>query len=135
MKFLSLCLLLSLSPIASADEIVVIANKANTVALTVEDVRNIFLGKTRSFPNGSPAIPIELKEGKGIRSKFNDKYLLKNDSQLRAYWAQLVFTGKATPPKQVASEEEIRLLVARNPNVIGYITADQADDSVRIIGN
>ncbi|NNM51314.1 MAG: phosphate ABC transporter substrate-binding protein [Pseudomonadales bacterium] len=120
MNRLCALIMIGLIHIAQAD-VYIIVNPDNHNVLSVSDVRNIFLGKVRSFPDGSTAIPVELKDGSTVREDFDQKILKKDDSQVRAYWAQMVFTGRATPPRMVDSEAELRELVAKNPNLIGYV--------------
>ncbi len=50
-----------------------------------------------------------------------------------AYWARQVFTGRSQPPSQVGNSAAVKLLVADNPNMVGYITEDQVDQSVKVI--
>lgn len=57
----------------------------------------------------------------------------KNDQQIKAYWAQLLFTGKGTPPKAVDSSVEIKKLLSDNPALIGYIDAEDVDDNVKVV--
>ncbi len=129
-KYVAL-LLLSLAQVTMAD-IYIIVNPANHNTLTIDDVRNIFLGKVRSFPDGSTAIAVELAESSPLRKEFNKKVLNKDDSQVRAYWAQMVFTGRATPPKTVDSEDELSKLVAKNPNIIGYVGTETTGSDVHV---
>lgn len=130
-KYLVL-LLLGLSQITLAD-IYIIVNPTNHNTLKIEDIRNIFLGKVRSFPDGSTAIAVELAESSPLRQEFNKKILNKDESQVRAYWAQMVFTGRATPPKTVDSEDEISKLVAKNPNIIGYVGTETTGSEVHVV--
>lgn len=111
----------------------VIVHPSNTNALTKDDISRIFLGKKKVFPNGAEAIPIDLPEGSALRSAFVSTVLSKNDQQIKAYWAQLLFTGKGTPPKEISSDAEAKKLVAENPALIGYIDKAQADASVKIV--
>lgn len=128
----SALLMLSLGAVAAQAEIAVIINPENQNNLTEADIKNIFLGKTKAFPNGATAVPVEPREGISVRADFNDKMLSKSESQRKSYWSQLMFSGKAVPPKEVDSEEEIRALVAKNPNIIGYISTTKADGSVKV---
>jgi ABC-type phosphate transport system substrate-binding protein len=111
----------------------IIVHPSNTNTLTKDDISRIFLGKKKVFPNGSEAIPIDLPEGSALRSAFVSTVLSKNDQQIKAYWAQLLFTGKGTPPKEISSDAEARKLVAENPALIGYIDKAQTDASVKIV--
>ncbi|MAZ86729.1 MAG: phosphate ABC transporter substrate-binding protein [Cellvibrionaceae bacterium] len=114
-------------------EVAVVVHPSNDNALTKADVTRIFLGKKRAYPNGSEAIPVDQTDGSAVRTEFVHTMLKKNDQQLKAYWAQLLFTGKSTPPKDVGGSAEVKALIAKNPALIGYIDANQLDDSVRVV--
>lgn len=114
-------------------EVAIIVNPANNATASSEDIQRLFLGKTKNFPNGSDAAPFNLKEGNAAREAFNQAILSKNESQVKAYWSQLVFTGKGTPPKEAADEDEMKKWVAGNPNAIGYIDASKVDGSVKVL--
>ncbi len=125
----ALLMALSLSLQVRADLLVVV-NKSNASPLTEEQIKNIFLGKSKYFPDGKPAIPVQMHPGSSAYEDFASKVLGKDDSQLRAYWSRLVFTGRATPPREVDSESQILQLVAHNPNLIGYVDTTVADTGI-----
>ncbi|MGB0833938.1 MAG: phosphate ABC transporter substrate-binding protein [Psychrobium sp.] len=106
-------------------EIVVVVNKGNGVTLSKSDVSRIFLGKMKKYT------PVNASSGNALRAEFNKKALNKSSSQVKAYWSKLVFSGKGTPPKEFASDAEIKAFVASNPNAIGYINSASLDDSVK----
>ncbi|GAA5315279.1 MAG: hypothetical protein AseanaTS_04840 [Candidatus Pelagadaptatus aseana] len=113
--------------------VAVIVNANNSNTLSAADVTRIFLGKKKTFPDGSEAIPIDQAEGSATRSAFISTALKKNDQQIKAYWAQLLFTGKGTPPKEVGGSAEVKKLVAENPALIGYIDSGDVDSSVKVV--
>lgn len=130
MLCLTLCCLLS--AVAQA-EVAVIVNPGNGASLSSEDVQRLFLGKLKSFPGGGEATPVNQKEGQPAREQFNQAVLNKSESQLKAYWSQLVFTGKGTPPKELDNDDAIKALVASTPGAIGYIDAAKVDGSVKVV--
>lgn len=113
-------------------EVAVITHPSNAAALTSDDVQRLFLGKSKSFPGGAEATPVSNKND-GVREQFNQALLGKNESQIKAYWSQLVFTGKGTPPKELDNDEAVKQFVANNPSAIGYIDAAKVDGSVKVI--
>jgi ABC-type phosphate transport system substrate-binding protein len=113
--------------------VAVIVNPNNANALSEADVTRIFLGKKKAYPDGSEAIPVDQAEGSPIRSSFVGTVLKKNDQQIKAYWAQLLFTGKGTPPKEVGSGADVKKLIAENPALIGYIDSSEVDASVKVV--
>ena len=113
--------------------IVIISHPDNNVTLSKKEVQRIFLGKLKTFPGKGPVIPIDLPRNSDSRLEFSKKILKKDMRQVSAYWTRLIFTGKGLPPKQVDSIEELKKLVARNPDAIGYIDKGSLDDTVRVI--
>ncbi len=124
--------LLAISSSAFAD-IVVINHPSNTSSFTQKNIARIFLGKSKSFPNGELAVAINQKEGADKTKEFNKRVLKKTDSQLKAYWSKLIFTGKGNPPKIVTSDAEVLTLISSNPNMIGYIDSSAVTSAVKVV--
>ena len=52
---------------------------------------------------------------------------------MKAAWSRLVFSGKATPPKEMANSADMKKFVAGNPDAIGYIEKSAVDSSVKVV--
>ena len=125
---------LMLAPFAALGEVVVIVHPSATFdSMSADDVSRLFLGKSKKFPDGTPAIPLNQDDGASARDTFNEQVCKKNASQYKAYWSKLVFTGKGTPPKDAGDGNGVKSLVASNPNMIGYIDAGLVDASVKVV--
>lgn len=131
-NLLCVSLLGLLSNIAFA-EIAVIVNPGNNNALTREEIASIYLAKNKTFADGKTAIPLDRAEGSPLRGEFISKVLNKDEAQMKAYWSRLIFTGKGVPPKVVTSDEELKDIVARNLDAIGFIDASAVDDTVKVV--
>lgn len=125
--------LLGFALVAQAEVAVIVHPSADVDALTEDDIARLFLGKAKSFPNGGQAVPVNQDEGSPVREKFNEGVTKKNASQYKAYWSQLVFTGKGTPPKDMGGNAEVKALVASTPNMIGYVDSSAVDGSVKVV--
>ncbi|MEI6146771.1 MAG: phosphate ABC transporter substrate-binding protein [Methylococcales bacterium] len=131
--FLNTSLLLSIAT-AQSDPIVVVVNATSPVTkLDKEQVANLFLGKSSSYPDGSAAVPIEQTDGAPAHDEFHKSVTEKSASQLKSYWSKMIFSGKGTAPKEVASNAELLKLLASNPAMIGYIDKTAVDKSVKVI--
>jgi hypothetical protein len=64
---------------------------------------------------------------------FTSDVLGKTVGNVKALWAQMVFSGQALPPKQVASDDDVKKLVSANKGAIGYVKASSVDDSVKAV--
>ncbi|WP_206483500.1 phosphate ABC transporter substrate-binding protein [Thalassotalea sp. G2M2-11] len=110
----------------------VIVHPSNTNSLDKSAIKKIFLGKSKKFPNGEQAIPVALAGG-DARTEFLGAVIGKSESQLKAYWSKLIFTGKGQAPKSVDTEAELVKLISQNPNLIGYVSDAALDDSVKVL--
>lgn len=114
-------------------ELSVIVHPSNKVEISSTDIKRIFLGMKRSYPNGSEAVPISYQADTELSKEFAKKVLDKSPHQLKAYWAQRLFTGKGTPPKVMDNIEHIVILVANNPSLIGFVPSDAVNETVRVV--
>lgn len=121
-----------IASMACADAVVVVSAQSKVGNLTADQVSQIFLAKSTTFPNGEQAIPVDLSEGPA-KEEFYSKVTGKDASQLKAYWSQLIFTGKGKPPKALADGNEAKKQIAANPNMIGYISKSAVDPSVKVV--
>ena len=132
----ALFLLVSLASVAASAQTVVIVNTgyAGTGA-NAEQVGDIFLGKADSLPGGPPLQPVDQAETSSMRESFYKSITNKDLAQMKAYWARLIFTGKAKPPAVVGQDAEVKQHVAKNPNAIGYISKAAVDSTVKVLLN
>lgn len=125
-------LLASATATASAEVVVVVSAKSAVTSLSKDQVSQLFLNKAVSFPGGGAATPVDQAEGPA-RDEFYSKVTGKAPAQLKAYWAQLTFSGKAQRPKQVGTGADAKKFVAGSPSAIGYLNAADVDGSVRVV--
>lgn len=118
---------------AVSDVVVVVDAKSGIERLSREDVINIFLGRHRTLPNGSVAVPVDQPLVGGARSEFYRKLVDKDLSEINAYWARLVFSGKTSPPLQASSASEVLAQVVKSPGGIGYMDRSQVDARVKVV--
>lgn len=118
---------------AAADLVVIVSARMPVTALQADQVAEIFLSESHSFPDGSDAIAIDQGVGTPARLEFYDKVARRTPAMMKAYWTKMVFTGRGQPPREVASSATVRKMVAENPGMIGYIERSALDASVRAV--
>ncbi len=118
---------------ANAESVAVVAGDSGIRALGSEQIADIFLGRMRRLPDGQPVTPIDQAEGTPTRDAFYALVTGRSPAQVKGHWAKIIFTGRGEPPRQVASCEEVKKLVAGDPNAIGYIETSAVDDTVRVL--
>jgi len=112
---------------AMADVVVVVNPKAAESSMTKDQVAQFFLGKSTAMS------PVDQPESAPIRAEFYKKVTDKEASQVKSLWSKLVFTGKATMPKEAADSAAVKKMVASDPKAIGYIEKSAVDASVKVI--
>ncbi|MBT9502509.1 MAG: hypothetical protein IV092_14795 [Burkholderiaceae bacterium] len=121
------------SPATQAQVAVVVGAKSPASALNAEQAANLFLGKSAQLPGAGNAVLIDQAESAAVRDQFYTKVAGKSAAQVKAAWSRLVFSGKATPPKEVANSAEVKKLVAANPDAVGYIEKSAVDATVKVL--
>ena len=118
---------------AFAQVAVVVNPKSSLATMTADQVSGIFLGKSNTLPSGGTALPTDLPDSAATRELFYTKVTGKSTAQVKAAWSRLVFSGKATPPKEFGSAADVKKFVASNPDAIGYIEKSAVDSSVKVV--
>jgi len=126
-RYLGVTFALSAAAGASFSQVVVVVNTKNPAAtMTQEQVSNLYLGKI-------PAMIADLPDGSPPRELFYSKATGRTSAQMKAVWARLTFTGKASPPKELASAADVKKFVAANPDAVGYIEKSAVDSTVKVV--
>lgn len=125
---------LSLSALTvCASELVVIGHKDNANTVDKATIAKLYTGDTRSWPDGGSAVLFDQPEDSTLRGVFYTTVVGRSPAQAKAAWAQLTFSGRATPPKVLDGDAEVKRAVAANRNAIGYIKPSSVDDSVKVL--
>lgn len=112
----------------------IIVHPSNKLAgITAEQAADIYLAKSGVFPNGARAIPVDQAQNSSSRKKFYSVVIRKDESALRVYWAKLLFTGKAQPPRELSDDADVKGWVAANPEAIGYVDGKFVDNTVKVL--
>jgi len=132
-KLITTLALLAAAGLAQAGDVVVILNKANDNSVDKALVAKIYTGESKVWAGGGAINAIDLTDDNPGRASFANDFVGKSPGSLKSLWTQNVFTGKAVPPKAMASDEDVKKAVAANKGAIGYIKASSADDTVKVV--
>lgn len=125
MKLL-LIFLLFIPNYLSADIAVIGHLKSGVTSMTKKEVKNVFMGRTQSLPNGSFALPIDQQK---LRSDFYYALTNRPIEQVNAYWARIMFSGEASPPIKLPNAQAIMQVIKENKGAIGYVDHAEVDES------
>jgi len=118
---------------AGAEMVVIVSARSPVVALTSEQVADIFLARTARLPSGEEVQALDLPVGHALRDEFYARVAGKSPTLMKAYWTRMVFTGRGQPPRELSSMSAIRKLVAENPSMIAYLERGALDASVKAV--
>lgn len=126
---MSLCVLHTATAAA-----VVIGNPGISIdSLSSAQVSQVFLGKMGTLPDGTKVVIIDHQDGESIKDQFYEKVVGKSPSQLKAYWAKIIFTGEGVPPKAYPGDKAVKDQVSATPGAIGYVDSGSVDKTVKVL--
>jgi len=122
------------APVRAADQAVaIVVDRDNPQSdIGLEDLRSLFLGKRREWPDGTRAVPIDL-EFSVARDAFCATVLRMRKGDVQRYWVDQRIRGAGSAPRVAPSAASVIRLVARVRGAVGYVPLAQVDGSVKIL--
>ena len=106
---------------------VVIVNEANgSSGIDAEELGRMFLKKTQKWQSGLDVVPVDLPATSPSRKAFTSDVLGRSVSAVQAFWQQQVFSGRAVPPAEKSSEDQVVAFVRATPGAVGYVSTATA---------
>lgn len=118
---------------AQAELVVVVHPKNPADSLSRREVVDLYMGRTQYFADGSLVIRLDQRPDSDEREQFYRHLVNKSVAEVNAYWARLLFTGRASPPQVVGDSEAVLRAVRDNTNAIGYLDSADVDASVKVV--
>lgn len=116
---------------AVAELVIVVHPDSGVASMDQNDVVNVFMGRYQKLPSGITAFPVDLSPQ---REMFYRQLVAKTLPEINSYWARLVFSGRASPPRQVQDDAEVIEIVSDNRGAIGYVDRSLVnDEQVKIV--
>lgn len=118
---------------ATAQTAVIVNESVSPRSLTQKELMDIYTLNRTHWDDGSRISVFDMKAGKAKESFLT--HLGMTEDELKRIWLRKQFTGKARPPRALATEEEVVDQVGRTPGAIGYVSERSIKNptSVRII--
>jgi ABC-type phosphate transport system substrate-binding protein len=118
---------------ARAADFKVIANSGIKVSeISASELKDIFLATKTSLSDGTHVEPVWEKAG-ATHEAFLKEYVGKTDAAVATYFRSLVFTGKGSMPKSVATDADVVAYVEKTKGAIGYVTSDTSIGEARVL--
>lgn len=111
---------------------VVVHPSSPAAALSRTQVSQLFLKRTTRWPGGEAAHPVEPADG-ALRERFAGAIHRKSSAAIRAYWNQLIFSGREVPPVEKKGDDAVVAYVRATPGAIGYVSPDAGTAGVKVV--
>lgn len=95
-------------------------------------LRRIFLGEPSEHA-GKRLLPLNYGPDDPLRIAFDQRAFGMSKDASGRYWVDRRIRGQGLPPRTVPTQMLMRAVVARLPGAVGYLTADQLNDTVRAV--
>ena len=100
----------------------IIVNTENpTSSLTRDQISNLFLKKAKRWDNGVQAQPVDLPSKSATRDSFSRAIHRRSSMAIKNFWTKSIFSGKSSPPPELATDAEVVAYVEENAGAIGYV--------------
>lgn len=126
-------LLLLVAGTAQAELAIIAHPTLKLVGISQDELRDIYLGRTRTLSNGTAVDPVDQEASSEARKKFVGEILQMSEQALKSHWAKRTFAGKGKAPETVGDDEAVKSWVAANPNGLGYVQGKYVDKSVKVL--
>ena len=114
-------------------EVLFIANKSvNEKNMSSREIKDIFLGKKKKWSDNTK-IHFVILDNEKLHNDFLKTYIKKTTKQYDAYWKNMLFTGKGSPPKEFETTRELIEYVTATEGAIGYIDSSSIAANVNTI--
>ena len=133
---LSLFLLcfLWIGSLAQAADFKIIVNTSNPASsMEKGKISKLFLKKVSKWDDGGGVSPVDLEVSSDIRENFSKDVHGKSARQIKNYWQQQLFSGKAAPPPEKGNDDDVVNFVKTNTGAIGYVSAGTSVEGVKVI--
>ncbi len=134
MLSLTLALLMALPGPAPGEGFTVVAHpETQFSSVTRGELSKIFLGRLRTWSDGTPAVPIDQAPERAVRQRFSRAVLGRSVVMVEVYWKRMIFSGRGVPPDEVENDRRVLEFVRQRPGAVGYIDAATQPAGVRTL--
>ncbi|WP_317931223.1 hypothetical protein [Halioxenophilus sp. WMMB6] len=107
---------------AQAEKLYVVVNAAVEVeSLSHSEVLNIFMGRSQKLDRQQIALPLDISSDHPEKAEFYQALIHRDLAEVNSYWTRVMFSGDASPPRQMDTYEQIRQVIRNNLGAIAYL--------------
>lgn len=129
--FLLLVLIYPISAMAQEETFVVIAHE-RVPKTDLTTLQRLYTGRVLSIAEQA-AMPVNLPAGNALRRQFLEAVMAQTEEQYTGYWLVRRYVGKGTPPREIASIDDVLRYVAETPGAVAYVPQSRVPKGGNVI--
>ena len=90
--------------------------------MTKSEASDYLLKRKLTWPDGKPVVPVDQPENSLARAALLLDVFGRSANAIRNYWQQQIFSGRAVPPMEKASDQAVVAFIQASPGAIGYVS-------------
>lgn len=130
---IAIFLLAGLLPVNAVEPLAVVTKADSPLAaLSLENLKRVYLRKSLLDETGKRWIPLNMPPSSALRRAFSLALFAMLPEDQEEYWNNQYFQG-INPPEVMASEEAVLRFVALTPGAVGYVRRQSVDARVKVL--
>lgn len=121
------------NPDRAADIVTVVNKNLKQAIISKHGLSAVFKMRLLKWQDGTAVTVFVLADESPMHQYFCKKILNVFPYQMRKSWNQLVFSGSGQAPIQLESKEEMIRMVAATIGAIGYLSADDIEEGIKVL--
>lgn len=102
-------------------------------ALSVDELSKMFLKRSTRWNDDTPVRVVDQPGDKPVREAFSRAVHGRSAKAIVAHWQQQIFSGRAVPPPELASDDLVTSYVSVHPGAIGYVSPGTSVRDVKVV--
>lgn len=132
-RVIAIFFMLLMSQLSWADIVIVASPGVQAPSISEKDIEQIFTGRRNSI-QGRYIKPLDLPEKSPGREAFYKRLMNKDQSQMRMFWARMIFSGKGKAPQAVGSVSDLqRLITTSGRSYISYLKETDVTEDMNVL--
>jgi hypothetical protein len=118
----------------SNDTLALVVAKDNALrAISMRDLRRLYLGEDLEGPDGKRLIPLNHDRGAPERVAFDEKVLGMDPDEVGRYWIDRKIRGQSGPPKTVSPSARLRAAITHVDGTLTYLRVGDVQEGMKVL--
>lgn len=102
-------------------------------AISVDELSKMLLKRSTRWNDDTPVRAVDQPGNAPVREAFSQAVHGRSAKAIVAHWQQQIFSGRAVPPPELASDELVIGYVSTHPGAVGYVSPGTDVREVKVL--